>query len=247
MDVSLLLGGVRRCGVFYPFDSPGWQWPTPPSQSAHPKERSAPTQLYHEIGKSSSSLIDLAVVRRCVSDKGANILYSEEENCPTLHRCIMHGHVEALQLLLETPHDVDFTVMETVTTYPWSPLHRVACNRSSAVAMLIAILHRLSSHPNDRVDWSQKNGHGSDFLSVAAVTGTLSAVYPLVRDLPYYWNAVKPLVLTRHPNDADWAKLSEEDMKDLCRPQRGRNQDGVSEVTELQCGDGGEVELLVRC
>lgn len=181
-------------------------------------------QLYQEVDKSSSSApssgIQLDVVRRCVASD-VDILLIQEGKCyPPLHRCIINGHVEALKLLLETRRDVDFTMSGTGEfTYP--PLHHVAgCGFSVDMkkAMLTAILDRLSSHPNDKVDWSLKDEDGNDFLSYAAFWGSLSAMYPMVKHLPYYVNAAKPIVLTMEPMDMkewveDWSRLSVEDQR----------------------------------
>lgn len=83
--------------------------------------------------------------------------------------------------------------------------------------MLTAILYRLSTNLNDRVEWGQKNSLGRDFLSLAAFKGLLSVLYPLVKEQPYFKNATKPHTLTVRPSEADWSTLSPSEQKALRR------------------------------
>jgi len=158
----------------------------------------------------------LAVVRMCMRGD-ADILYSADgESDPTLHRCIVNGHVGALKELLETSRAVDFRVKDTEQR---SPLHcvLVRCSGEARLApetmrmMSAAIVSRLAAHPGDVVDWSQASEDGHDFLSLAAREGVLPELYPVVKGVEQYVRAVKPLVLTCMPCSDDWLALSEED------------------------------------
>lgn len=184
-------------------------------QETTPDAQQYNQELYQEIRK--SSFIDMDLVRRCVSEGGADPMHLPEGAARTaLHLCIIKNHVEALSALLATPHDMDFTAKDKDG---WTPLHNLAPRPPDvAKAMLTAILLRLSSHPNDRVDWSQKNGCGDDFVDNLAYFGNLSTLYPMVKDLPFYVSAAKPVVLTRRPKAEDWAKLSAGEQSDLKRP-----------------------------
>lgn len=177
--------------------------------------------LYQEVDKAFASNMDAALISRCVSGAADILFLPEGKKVPTLHRCIMNGHMEALKAILATQRVVDFTARD-MDWNSFNPLHRVAAlGRTADVkkAMLATIIRRLASHPNDRVDWSQTSNGGSDFLALAAVNGVLSDLYPLVRELPYYKNASKPLVLTSKTRDWDWAKLSARDQSELQRPR----------------------------
>lgn len=175
-------------------------------------------RLHQEVEKPAAT-IDLAVVRSCVV-RGADLLYVPGGmKYPTLHRCVLNNHVEALKLLMETRRDVDFTATDKDRMFARNVLHYVA-SRTSAEArgMLTAIIDRLATHSNDRVEWGQKHREKRDFLGVAANCGLLSDLYPLVKKVPYYQHAAKPLVLSSKVEDEDWARLSGEEQSELKRP-----------------------------
>lgn len=130
---------------------------------------------------------DPTVVERCVNG-GCDVLFQKDTALlPTLHYIIKRGHVGMLQQVLKTTRDVDFTVKGS--HHRLTPLHCV-CDalinesyppRSVMAAMTAAIVTRLETHANDRIDWGQKNRWGHDFLSLAARAGALSLLYPLVK------------------------------------------------------------------
>lgn len=178
-------------------------------------------ELYREVEKTKSSGISLDVVQRCVSGGADLLFWPEGKECPILHLCIANGHVEVLKRLLETPRLVDFTVADKSVNHS-TPLHCVAGSGRVFIpvrkAMLTAILNRLSTHPNDKVDWSAKDVNGYDFLSYTAWCGLLGDLYPMVKGQPYYKAATKPIVLSYGPCDDDWHTLSPSERMDLQRP-----------------------------
>lgn len=88
-----------------------------------------------------------------------------------------------------------------------------------AVSLLRAIVRRIEAHPDDiRVDFSQPDWTGRDFIALAAQHQRLSLFYPEVRDLPYYADRVQPLALGGsggHVWAWDLAALSEADRRDF--------------------------------
>lgn len=190
--------------------------------SQHRVESSHVTEcniLLYEAVRVSMLSIDLDLVRHCVLSGGADPLYMPSDTHFTaLHCCIINSHVDALEVLLQTPRDLDFTVTDT-TTDPWTPLHSVVCRPGPVrSAMLTAIIRRLFTHPNDRASWGLTTLSGDDVLGIAIANDVLYDVYPLVKSHPYYKNAAKPIMLTRRPSDEDWERLSECDQHELHRP-----------------------------
>jgi len=113
--------------------------------------------------------------------------------------------VEALKLLLQTPLDVDFTLTDDDINHQFTPLIELAVGNANPsavkVMMLTAILDRVSSHSNDRIDWRMRDRDGDDFLDKAAFWGVLSDLYHLVKHQPYYVTAAKPFQLNCLPMD----------------------------------------------
>lgn len=78
------------------------------------------------------------------------------------------------------------------------------------------LVERLTKHPQDVVNWEQKNPHGIDFISSAAHNCALSTLFPLVRELDYFADGERELKLTLKPWsrqrwEEDWGALESED------------------------------------
>lgn len=170
--------------------------------------------LLEEVEKSTP---DISLVTRCVSG-GADILYQPPDgDFPILHCCIWKGHARALEALLETQQDLDFTVEDRCELIP---IHYLSWLNSREIKMQMtsAIVNRLMRHPNDRLDWGKRNKWGYDFLSYAAKEGVLSDLYPLVKQLDYFVAAPKPFLIHGKPEDdeaaeRDWKRLPIDDRK----------------------------------
>lgn len=165
-------------------------------------------------------------IRRCL-EEGACIVFKPPNGFfAPLHFCVMSGQERTLEILLETPRDVDFTV---TGQFQRTALHLI-CSHFAHLephtveqmkAMTRIIVNRLHTHPNDRVEWGQRDRYQHDFLSFAAHSGVLSDLYPLVRREAFFSEAVRPFELTWKPQnsakwEADWDNLSIEDQAMFC-------------------------------
>lgn len=111
------------------------------------------------------------------------------------------------------------------------------------VSMTQTIINRVSSHPNDRLDWGQTDECGYDFLSLAASEGVLNNLYPLVKDQPYYVSASTPLTLTFVPDD--------DDLDEMCASDRSAfqiSEEGYSRTLhETILSNAPDMNLVARC
>lgn len=74
--------------------------------------------------------------------------------------------------------------------------------------LLRAIVYRVQTHPGDNINWMQADACGETLLSLAARHQVLSLVWPLVREMPAFADALTPLSL--QPNVPDLAGQREE-------------------------------------
>eukprot|EP00796_Vickermania_ingenoplastis_P003785 gene3785-2676_t len=156
-----------------------------------------------------------STIRRLV-ERGADVGFcGPGMKQPILHHFISLGMVECVRACLETQRPVDFTAVDHPCRLN-SPL--LCCFRSPESARSISVLRllveRITSHPLDVVNWGQKNQLGNDILNAAAAVGRLSAVWEVVRSVPYFCDYSllhgKPMVLHRKPARWDWNMLGEE-------------------------------------
>lgn len=159
---------------------------------------------------------DMAAAQRYIA-RGADVCYlGSGRPWPVLHNWMYNGDIMLVKACLESPNPIDFTVLDD---YSGTPLHNIFYSLGKTADVVIelikAVLHRLRTHPDDRVDWGQGTKRGTDFLSLAASTLFLSVVYPLVKHLPYYANRSEPFPLRCHVSEKDWNALSSEDQDRL--------------------------------
>lgn len=199
-----------------------------------PNEKDDSTQrLYDEVKKDSPNLV---VIKHCISCN-ADVLYNPGNANPTLHWCILKGHADALEAMLDTMGNIDFTV-EGVAEQP--PFHCVCLHfpdepphaTEEIVRMTTLIIKRLESHPSDQVNWGQKNRDGNDFLTIAARRGVLADLYPLVKTQPYYAGAPGPQKLMYMPSGDDWERLSKIDQRTLQVTKEGCSQALFDEIAK---------------
>eukprot|EP00796_Vickermania_ingenoplastis_P007069 gene7069-5007_t len=131
---------------------------------------------------------DIEGVKRCV-EEGADILYhAPKMRKPLLHLLVEVGAAELVKACLTSPHPIDFT---TTDQNGFTPLQCVFIDKRSAEdvhLMFTIFLDRLETHPEDTMDWGKRNKSGYDLLTMAAHSGVLSVVWPLLkeRQVPFF-------------------------------------------------------------
>lgn len=129
---------------------------------------------------------------------------------PILHTFVKRGNVEALEVCLSSSHVINFSLRDS---YMCNPLHWMCDAMHSdetTLAMLWAVVQRIETHPQDLVDWGQKNGLGKTILVLAAETQKISLIWNVVREMPFFADAVEPLSLGRLVWQWDWEALGTE-------------------------------------
>lgn len=202
-------------------------------------------KLFDEVCKVKPNIDSL---RLYLSD-GADVNYRPVPfTFPTLHRCVLMGHVEALKELLTTKRKIHMNAKEDTH---FSALHCVCGHMTGRPAhqleemkeMTAAIISRLHSHPADQVWWDDTDDEGLDFLSLAAKEGVLFDLYPLVKNQEYYLNAPKPLVLSCAPCNTAWKKLDVEN--EFTVSKDGFNYALMTEILKVN-PDISFIKLCVR-
>eukprot|EP00796_Vickermania_ingenoplastis_P001263 gene1263-721_t len=124
---------------------------------------------------------------------GANIIhYDSMLQLPLLHALVEYGETEAVGLMLQTPHPVDFTV--TGGLLKATPLHLLcigSLDDSTTLRILDAIINRLQSSElqglGDKIDWDQEMMPSHNMLQCAAQNQKLSLIWPaLVQRVPFF-------------------------------------------------------------
>lgn len=166
-------------------------------------------------------------VRDCIQ-RGADPLAKASPSAvsPMLHRLIVTSRLKVLRACLETPLALDFT---TTDDSGRTPLHIIfdmfgftfyaadekerevilRKQRAIVAALLTAILERLETHPRDIVDWSLKDHREYDFLSLAAMRGQLSVVWPILLEhkVEYFMGLEEPIPVATKLLRTDIAQL----------------------------------------
>lgn len=234
-QLSLLWPLVRHLPAYadlldpLPLSSRVWQWDwerlsvedrkcfAPPSTLVVANE---PTATLFKM--SASDFPVLSLVQECVQ-QGADVLFHPPDSYwPILHRFLFAGEVDCVAACMESPQSIDFTVVDR---YKCTPLHLVCHNgmdnKVGVAAILSHILHRLATHSEDVVNWSQKNDVGLDFISHAAASERLSLVWPLVKHaVPYFRNYSGKIPLCAPVYRSDWNALTTEEQARL-EPLKG--------------------------
>lgn len=188
--------------------------------------QSSDGSLGDEVVKASP---DISVIERFVAQNADTLSTATNTHDPVLHYCILMGKLKVVNALLQTTRSIDFTVVGEGNR---SPLHCICYYNPPDIMceMTAALVSRLESHPDDRVDWGQVDAGGDDFIGYAARAGYLRSLYPLVKDQFYYANQSKPLVLSYMPTNEDW--------KGMC------NYEAHFEVSAVGCSRGLYEEVL---
>lgn len=95
-----------------------------------------------------------------------------------------------------------------------APSPVISSATATSIAMLQRIVRRVDSPRHsltDVVDWEQRDDHGHDFLTYAAVHGMLSTVWPIVKYLPDFAKRSSPIAIYTEVRSEDWAEVPEMD------------------------------------
>lgn len=170
----------------------------------------AATRELNKLCKTKIQDINPSLVKHWV-DAGADISFWDPiMNKPIFHFLISHGLVECVNACLSTSDVIDFTSGDG---WGWTPMHFVcpkSCGVMEAVSIMRLIVHRIETHPQDVVSWDKKSRDGYDFLSCAAKYQKLSALWPVVMNMPYFADHVDPIPLSKPVWKYDWEELGDE-------------------------------------
>lgn len=195
-------------------------------------EREQVTATENLVTLCRSPVVGLVEVKHCVL-AGADIFALHPCHPePILHQWLLTNFYDGVEALLSSPLALDF---RRTNQFGNTPLHlmfsmpppAVAGSRpssamtsfpsSSTVKKLLSLfLQRLSLHPEDVVDWLQRNLDGHDFLSCAAASGQLSCVWAILKEraVPFFfssYHAPPSFTLTCAIHPMDWSSLPIED------------------------------------
>lgn len=157
----------------------------------------------------SNQVPDPASIMFCVTHGASVMRAMPMSDVPIFFHFVRLGDVPCLQACLATTEVIDFTVTDPDGC---TALHEVArlSSTEKAKGMFEAIVHRLSSHPFDMVDWEQRDNGGRDVFSWAAHYRRLSVLWSLVKDLDFFVNREDPIPVFLNIFPDDWEKLGEE-------------------------------------
>lgn len=162
---------------------------------------------------------ELKKVKELVAN-GADIFFVDlDMNKPILFHFIVNKMVDVVDICLtHASHTLDFT---TTGEFEMTALHCIACcstclgdtdsdPSTDTLRMLSLVLHRLSTHPSDTVNWEQKDEHGYDFISYAAYYGNLSSFWDLIKNIPPFSTRTSEIELFLPVDRRDWEKMEGE-------------------------------------
>lgn len=155
---------------------------------------------------------------------GADVMLSHQAvfslHQPILHALISREAVEAVKACLLSPLVISFV---KVTNYRKENLLHLLCRTRLEILnkMLPAVVYRIETHPNDIVNWSQKNVFKQDFITLAATLGKLSVVWPHVKHVPHFADNTEGIDLgDTRMFEMDWSKLSEAEQENFVGGRR---------------------------
>lgn len=200
-----------------------WRWDF---EQLDPEDKlSFSVEEFEEASKPTGTLIKLCrlhkpnieAIKQCVSD-GADIFYQDPETLTmVLHSFVWNGDVDAVRACLSISQPIDFNTRdifgESLLRYIWSN------NKSASIVtdLLLCIAERLEKHPEDRVDWMEKDGDGDDTFSIAASFGMLSLFWNIAKSsIAFFRDFTGPVLLTVKADSNDWNNLSVDDKKIFC-------------------------------
>lgn len=139
--------------------------------------------------------VDVSEVEACVKEDADVMFVAEGQRRPVLQELVARGAEDAVRACLQTPRDLDFSVVSDDGGTVLCEL--CSCpSEEAAVRMLRLIRTRLETHPQDVVRWAAVNSYENDFLSVAADRQRLSLFFAEAADVPYYADQVEAIPLT---------------------------------------------------
>lgn len=181
----------------------------------------SPVQLWTTNATSSNVLWQLVRedappvedVRQCLRDGGdLHFVPPGMGSWSLLEAIVLSGKTDLFTVCLEAaPYPLQFSVGSTQHD---SVLHILASSNristSEAVRMMGVLCQRVERHPLDVVQWEKKGSNGEAFLPLAARHQRLSALWPLVKEMPFFADKVERFTL---PLAWSWdlEALSEED------------------------------------
>lgn len=149
-------------------------------------------------------------VQRCIED-GADVSWVDPRTHQTiLHYLLIHRRIDLFMRCLTSPNRIDFSIADS---YKWTPLHWIDCNHNEKEvgSLLRSILDRLSTHPDDVIDWGQQDEDGGECICKAAYFGHLGIWLQVMlteRQVPYYVHHDGPIpLLSMKVNSRAWQRL----------------------------------------
>jgi len=149
--------------------------------------------------------VDVSEASRLV-ERGMNPLYvlgGGPGDKAALFSLMRRGAVECVRMCLDTTQTFDFTDV----CFLLCDSH---LSHNTAVAILLLVLCRLESHPQDiPPNWDKRNSYGRTFMDLAAAHQRLSAFWRVVRHLPSYSSATGRIHLAKVWH-WDWVALGDD-------------------------------------
>lgn len=180
---------------------------------------------------------DPEFVELCIRN-GAKLCYWYPRlRATVLHLLLQDASATCVAAALKTDNPVDFTALCGCSSRLLSPLHLVAARpeKEEATEILRLIIDRSQSHPNDKIDFSQKTWNGLDLLSLSALHRRLSLFWPHLKHLPLFSPDKAPFRITVHVCWRDWNALPHEE-RALFRLMKG-----------IECNQESTVKLHQLC
>lgn len=185
---------------------------------------------------------------------GADITLPALDGRSALHSFVQHGRLSIIELCLTTSSNIDFSRLDVMHATVLHHLCDYSIEAEKSEAILRLIIQRLETHPNDIIDWSQKDNRGRDFIRAAAFHQRLARFWPIVQDQPFFSDAVKPFDFPHQQVWRwDWETLSKDNsMSQSFYLERDAIIEADYPTARLvQCcwqtkNDLAEVRLLVR-
>lgn len=127
-----------------------------------------------------------------------------------LSQFVWKGDVDAVKACLKATRTIDFTLQDVLG---WNLFHCLAeAHHPPSVGkqILEALINRINNHPEEKVDWRQRNSKGNDFITTVAEKQKLSWVWPVLKNnqVSFYCKSVEPVPITCPVQRSDWDQLS---------------------------------------
>lgn len=155
---------------------------------------------------------DPVLLEKCIA-VGADVHFQPESfERPILHQFLWNGDRTSVQVCFRSCPFLDFT---TVDKYGYTPLHCLCYEQcpTTSTELLKLVIERLNTHPNDKIQWEQKDTNGHDFISWVAGYQKLSQWWPLLQAVPYFANSNQLYVISLEAEEHDWNQLTQDDQQ----------------------------------